>query len=747
MKKQAHSLSVRLLLSYLSLLAVPLAAICIVYYTASELLYKVQQEKTLAMLQTTAVEMQQSLAETANLGVYISSAREFTQIQQLLRRENRRATFYEMYELSRVFPNYSLFNGAVRDVYFFFDEQDYVVRLPAVVPATERSYASLGQLLADDYESLQTMLSEEYREMQTLTFSSREEERKLLGVAQSFPYGASESPLGTVLIVLDDSMLRAKLATNLWNNCGITVMLNSSGRVVNQIVGANTKPLPDDFSFEALSRNPFSEIRIDGESYTVCCAQTDTRDYTFYTMMPTTVLRERIGGIRYLIVLLCILSGCVSVAICLVLWYRRRALVLRYYRYETEFGHVGAPYTGFWDIVRAVFDSMAEMQRTVKHTLEMNHSAVIQRLLYGKYSSEDALRQTLAEAGIVLEGSGYYAVAIRLKRAMGALQNQSLAEFHAQVRTCVKQYISLPHYFCEPEDMMLALVVPARTETSLRTLKDELHTLEDALVAEEQLESFVGIGMCVSQLGELADSYTQASAVCDYLQYYNIRLVMEYANLPQSTETFFFPMETELSLIRVIEQANGSALRELFRVITYENYTARTLSPEMQSHLVNLVRCTAIRALRGAVQPETLHLLGKAETLDIVLKLLESALPDLQQVNERQSVQQSENKKERYAQQIETNYMRSDYTIGCLAQAMQMSETKLYKEFRAIFGASFSEYLENIRIYNACALLREGVTVKDVAVKVGYSSDYSFRRAFKRVMGLAPSYYLESLDK
>ncbi|MFQ9510805.1 MAG: helix-turn-helix domain-containing protein [Lachnospiraceae bacterium] len=60
---------------------------------------------------------------------------------------------------------------------------------------------------------------------------------------------------------------------------------------------------------------------------------------------------------------------------------------------------------------------------------------------------------------------------------------------------------------------------------------------------------------------------------------------------------------------------------------------------------------------------------------------------------------------------------------------------------------SFCEYLENERIKKACELLKARVAVKDVAEAVGYCSDFTFRRAFKRVMGLAPSYYAEGLEE
>ena len=65
----------------------------------------------------------------------------------------------------------------------------------------------------------------------------------------------------------------------------------------------------------------------------------------------------------------------------------------------------------------------------------------------------------------------------------------------------------------------------------------------------------------------------------------------------------------------------------------------------------------------------------------------------------------------------------------------------MYRDFKKMFGVSFSSYLEMLRLRQAQKLLQEGRPVQDVAAAVGYSSDYSFRRAFKRVVGVSPSNY------
>lgn len=97
--------------------------------------------------------------------------------------------------------------------------------------------------------------------------------------------------------------------------------------------------------------------------------------------------------------------------------------------------------------------------------------------------------------------------------------------------------------------------------------------------------------------------------------------------------------------------------------------------------------------------------------------------------------------------QIEEQFSNPNFTLFELSKIIGMSETKMYKAFKELFSVSFSEYLENHRINKACELLRQKVQIKDVAGLVGYSSDFSFRRAFKRSMGIPPSYYSEGLKK
>lgn len=64
--------------------------------------------------------------------------------------------------------------------------------------------------------------------------------------------------------------------------------------------------------------------------------------------------------------------------------------------------------------------------------------------------------------------------------------------------------------------------------------------------------------------------------------------------------------------------------------------------------------------------------------------------------------------------------------------------------FKETMGKSFSSYLEKLRLEKAKKLIAEGKwDMETIAQMVGYGSSATFRRAFKRAYGIAPSAWKE----
>ena len=74
-----------------------------------------------------------------------------------------------------------------------------------------------------------------------------------------------------------------------------------------------------------------------------------------------------------------------------------------------------------------------------------------------------------------------------------------------------------------------------------------------------------------------------------------------------------------------------------------------------------------------------------------------------------------------------------------------MSRSGFARRFKELLDTSFFDYLTRLRMREARQLLSStGLPVADIAERVGYTSDLSFVKAFKKLHGLTPRAYRDS---
>ncbi len=93
----------------------------------------------------------------------------------------------------------------------------------------------------------------------------------------------------------------------------------------------------------------------------------------------------------------------------------------------------------------------------------------------------------------------------------------------------------------------------------------------------------------------------------------------------------------------------------------------------------------------------------------------------------------------------EEGYLESDITIKSLSVKMNTNRTYLSNYINAIYGCSFRDWVADLRLSEAKRILatEEGITLAELAVKVGFTSSTSFSRAFSRVEGISPNRWRE----
>jgi AraC-like DNA-binding protein len=83
------------------------------------------------------------------------------------------------------------------------------------------------------------------------------------------------------------------------------------------------------------------------------------------------------------------------------------------------------------------------------------------------------------------------------------------------------------------------------------------------------------------------------------------------------------------------------------------------------------------------------------------------------------------------------------WSLESLAKEVGSSRSLLAERFNAFVGSPPMHYLARWRMQLAASLLASNLTMADVAQRVGYGSEAAFSRAFKRLVGVAPSAWRE----
>jgi signal transduction histidine kinase/DNA-binding response OmpR family regulator len=95
---------------------------------------------------------------------------------------------------------------------------------------------------------------------------------------------------------------------------------------------------------------------------------------------------------------------------------------------------------------------------------------------------------------------------------------------------------------------------------------------------------------------------------------------------------------------------------------------------------------------------------------------------------------------------IEDNLDNSAFDMALLTKAVGMSQTNLYRKLQAVVGLSAHQLIRTIRLKKSQQLLRNGLSIMEVAYKVGFSDPKYFSKVFRQQFGVLPHEFIQTAN-
>jgi len=95
---------------------------------------------------------------------------------------------------------------------------------------------------------------------------------------------------------------------------------------------------------------------------------------------------------------------------------------------------------------------------------------------------------------------------------------------------------------------------------------------------------------------------------------------------------------------------------------------------------------------------------------------------------------------------IDDNFSQPKLSLETISNELSYSPKYISSTFKKNFNVGIADYLNTIRIQNACTLMNQGFTsISDVSLKCGYTDPLYFSKVFKQKIGVPPKTYIKNI--
>lgn len=659
---------------------------------------------------------------------------------------------YRLNELRDALPAIMLMNQNVYNYFIFFDKSELVINDKDIY--TWEDFYQL-YLHSEEYSSF-----EEWKQdmMNTsMTYGVKEEQtydyrnigkKHLLCFTRPLSLGEGATHAGIWILFEPDAVKNRMPALD---TDSIQFIKNAEGELIYYAAGENITQEQEEVM--SLVENASANPKLNGKRYHLMSSSSDKYGFTYSVLYADNVVKQRMVSvfmIAFLIVLCSILAGIV------LSYLMSKKTVVPINDILSELAKVMEKsedrqpvFTSLKNNFSYLVKRNVDLSAMIEDQKPYLRTAFVLRLLLGDIDTEGEAAKRAEYVGMEYRNKKFALLLFCFEMPWDEMDPELVTTCNLSLAEAVEK--ELPGSFHTGlgtnQTVLLMTLDPGEEETFRQKMEKHVERIKVQMPASISDHLFVYGSNVADHMTELKEAYRSSAGLNQYGVEQTEKAIYWYS--PKKRERMVYPSGTlEAKLTSCVLYGDEKGLHDELERLMKNWVLGGNLSSYLQQMMFGELQLILLRILdRLDAEEEELQPFYDGLEKNMGMPLISQIQITLNLyrdlcifVKGRRQEQDVEGLMTEVMKFIEVNYADSTLSLTQAASLYNVSESYLSTVFKNMQGIKFSSYVENVRISRAKELLEDtGLSVKEIAEQIGYTSANSFCRAFRRVTGMNTS--------